>query len=78
MDIHVIVRLHVADRMARVVKYPCSLRVTLLRRGINPAALRKTQAGRPNADGAYLSIGDLIGKLDVLRIECSKCERSGR
>jgi hypothetical protein len=28
-------------------------------------------------DGAII-FGDLIGKLDVLRIECAKCGRSGR
>jgi hypothetical protein len=28
-------------------------------------------------DGAVI-LGDLIGKLDVLRIECAKCGRSGR
>ena len=28
-------------------------------------------------DGAII-FGDLIGKLDVLRIECPKCGRSGR
>jgi hypothetical protein len=29
------------------------------------------------SDGAII-FGDLIGKLDVLRIECPKCGRSGR
>jgi hypothetical protein len=28
-------------------------------------------------DGAII-LGDLIGKLDVLRIDCAKCGRSGR
>ena len=28
-------------------------------------------------DGAII-FGDLIGKLDVLRVACSKCERAGR
>jgi hypothetical protein len=28
-------------------------------------------------DGAR-TFGDLIGKLDVLRIECAKCSRAGR
>ena len=28
-------------------------------------------------DGAII-FGDLIGKLDVLRVECPKCARSGR
>ena len=28
-------------------------------------------------DGAII-FGDLVGKLDVLRVECSKCGRSGR
>jgi len=28
-------------------------------------------------DGAII-FGDLIGKLDMLRIECPKCGRSGR
>jgi hypothetical protein len=28
-------------------------------------------------DGAII-LGDLIGKLDMLPIECSKCGRSGR
>jgi hypothetical protein len=28
-------------------------------------------------DGAII-FGDLIGKLDVLRVECAKCGRSGR
>jgi hypothetical protein len=28
-------------------------------------------------DGAII-FGDLIGKLDVLRVTCNKCERAGR
>jgi hypothetical protein len=27
---------------------------------------------------AYVIFGDLDGKLDVLRVECSKCDRAGR
>jgi hypothetical protein len=26
----------------------------------------------------YLIFGDIEGKLDVLRVECTKCERKGR
>jgi hypothetical protein len=26
----------------------------------------------------YLTFGDIEGKLDVLRIECTKCDRKGR
>jgi hypothetical protein len=26
----------------------------------------------------YLIFGDIKGKLDVLRVECTKCERKGR
>jgi hypothetical protein len=26
----------------------------------------------------YLTFGDIEGKLDVLRVECSKCPRKGR
>jgi hypothetical protein len=26
----------------------------------------------------YLVFGDIEGKLDVLRVECTKCERKGR
>ncbi len=32
---------------------------------------------RSPSDGAII-FGDLIGKLDILRIECPKCGRSGR
>jgi hypothetical protein len=27
---------------------------------------------------AYLVFGDIEGKLDVLRVECTRCERKGR
>ena len=27
---------------------------------------------------AYLIFGDIEGKLDVLRVECTKCDRKGR
>ena len=27
---------------------------------------------------AYLVFGDIEGKLDVLRVECTKCDRKGR
>ncbi len=27
---------------------------------------------------AYLIVGDIEGKLDVLRVECTKCDRKGR
>jgi hypothetical protein len=27
---------------------------------------------------AYLVIGDIEGKLDVLRVECTRCSRKGR
>jgi hypothetical protein len=26
----------------------------------------------------YLVFGDIEGKLDVLRVECTRCERNGR
>jgi hypothetical protein len=26
----------------------------------------------------FLTFGDIVGKLDVLRVECTKCERKGR
>ena len=26
----------------------------------------------------YLDFGDIEGKLDVLRVECTKCDRKGR
>jgi hypothetical protein len=26
----------------------------------------------------YLTFGDLEGKLDVLRVECTRCQRKGR
>jgi hypothetical protein len=37
----------------------------------------KQPCGRCPRDGAII-FSDLIGKLDVLRIECPKCERVGR
>jgi hypothetical protein len=27
---------------------------------------------------AYLTFGDIEGKLDMLRVECTKCARKGR
>ena len=30
------------------------------------------------AGRTYLIFGDIEGKLDVLRVECTKCERKGR
>jgi hypothetical protein len=36
----------------------------------------KTQTTMPR-DGAII-FGDLIGKLDLLRVECPKCGRTGR
>ena len=30
------------------------------------------------ARAPYLVFGDIEGKLDVLRVECTKCERKGR
>jgi hypothetical protein len=35
------------------------------------------EADRMPRDGAII-FGDLIGKLDVLRVACTKCERAGR
>ena len=32
----------------------------------------------PMLPRSYLVFGDIEGKLDVLRVECTKCERKGR
>jgi hypothetical protein len=35
--------------------------------------------GKVQSDGrTYLISGDIEGKLDVLRVECTKCDRKGR
>ena len=32
----------------------------------------------PPLPRGYLTFGDIEGKLDVLRVECTKCDRKGR
>ena len=32
----------------------------------------------PKDDRAYLVFGDIEDKLDVLRVECTKCDRNGQ
>jgi hypothetical protein len=32
----------------------------------------------PPCRRGFLTFGDIVGKLDVLRVECTKCERKGR
>jgi hypothetical protein len=56
-----------------------------LRLAKNLSALRKSRPPLPTSDNitimpgrSYLIFGDIEGKLDVLRVECTKCARKGR
>jgi hypothetical protein len=51
----------------------------------NLSAQRKSRPPLPTSDNitvmpgrSYLIFGDIEGKLDVLRVECTKCARKGR
>ena len=51
------------------------MRVRPLKVGINDDLM--PPAGRGGAR-SYLIFGDIEGKLDVLRVECTRCDRKGR
>jgi len=45
---------------------------------IEPYMARAPVLDRPGAMRTYITFGDIKDKLDVLRVECTRCQRKGR